>query len=238
VQHITEIQDPRKQEFDTETLVPSRNCYQSLDKSVCQKTKHERIDVESSDCHDLQFVAAYSKLSPAFQTMKSILLHLKLQKHAVRADGNCLYHAIVHQAGLIPSSSDGDEAVSRHLRHLAFLTMLNYPTIQSEGSLSQEDWMNKQQRVLQNYEWGGDLEIRLMAIGLKKEVTVITDSAVGNSFAQKYPYQPPPVSKMKGGLFTPLSCDELCAQYNLLPPHDSLIILYNGRNHYDSTKPL
>ena len=120
VRHITEKQDTRKQEFDTETLVPSRNCYQSLDKSVCLKTKHERIDVESSDCHDLQFVAAYSKSSPAFQTMKSILLHLKLQKHAVRGDGNCVYHAIAHQAGLIPSSIDGDEAVCRHLRHLAF----------------------------------------------------------------------------------------------------------------------
>ena len=234
LRHITEKQDPRKQEFDTETLVPSRNCYQSLDKSVCQKTKHERIDVESSDCHDLQFVAAYSKSSPAFQTMKSILLHLKLQKHAVRGDGNCLYHDIAHQAGLIPSSIDGDEEVCRHLRHLAFLTMLNYPTIQSEGSLSQADWMNKQQRVLQNNKWGGDLEIRLMAIGLKKEVTVITDSTVGNAFAWKYPYQPPPVSKMKGGLFTPLTCDELCAQYDLLPSHDSLIILYNGCNLYQT----
>ena len=41
--------------------------------------------------------------------------------------------------------------------------MLNYPTIQSEGSLSQANWMSKQQRVLQNNEWGGDLEIRLQA---------------------------------------------------------------------------
>ena len=54
-------------------------------------------------------------------------------------------------------------------KHLQYLTMLNYPTIQSEGSLSQADWMKKQQRVLQNNE------IRLMATGLKKEVTVITD---------------------------------------------------------------
>ena len=120
---------------------------------------------------------------------------MKLQKHAVRGDGNCLYYAIAHQAGLIPSSSDGDKAVCRHLRHLAFLTMLNYPTIQSEGSLSPADWMNKQQRVLQDNEWGGDLEIRLMAIDLKKEVIVITDSTIGNVFARKYPYLIPPVSK-------------------------------------------
>lgn len=122
--HITEKQDPKKQEYGTETLISSRNCYQSFDKSVYQKTKHKRIDVESSDCDDLEFVVAYSKSSPAFQAMKSILLHLKLQKHAVRGDDNCLYHAIA--IGLIPSSSDGDEAVCRHFRHLAFLTMLSY----------------------------------------------------------------------------------------------------------------
>ena len=225
--HITENQDSRKQEFGSEILVSARNCNQSLDKSKCKK-----IDEES---YDLHIVAAYSKPSQALQTIKCILLHLKLQKHAVRADGNCLYYAIAHQAGLIPPSSDGDKAVCRHLRHLAFLTMLNYPTIQSEGSLSPVDWTNKQQRVLQDNEWGGDVEIRLMAIGLKKEVIVITDSTIGNVFARKYPYLKPPVSKMKGGVFIPLTCDELCAS---LPSSDSLIILYNGCNHYDSTKPL
>ena len=224
--------NPNLVNFDTEKLAPARNCDQILDKSVCQKIIHP------SDCDDLQLVAAYSKPSPASQTMKNILLHLKLQKHAVRGDGNCLYHAIAHQAGLIPSSSGGDEAVCRHLRYLTFLTMLNYPTIQSEGSLSQVDWMDKQQAVLRDNEWGGDLEIRLMAIGLKKEVTVITDSTVGNVFARKYPHQPPPVSKMKGGVFIPLTCDELCAQYDSLSCHNSLVLLYNGRNHFDSTKPL
>ena len=181
--HRTSVhQDSRKQDFDTEKLMPARNCDQVLDKSVCQKT-------QPSDCDDLQLFAAYSKSSPAFQTMKSVLQHLKLQKHVVRGDGNCLYHAVAHQAGLIPSSSSGDEAVCRHLRHLTFLTMLNYPTIQAKGSLSQVDWMDKQQAVLQDNEWGGDLEIQLMAIGLKKEVTVITESIVGNVFARKYPNQ-------------------------------------------------
>ena len=86
-----------------------------------------------------------------------------------------------------------------------------------------------------NNEWGGDLEIQLMAIDFKKEVTIITDSTVGNVFAWKYPYQLLPVSKMKGGLYTPLTCDELCAQYDSLPSRDSLVVVCN---HYDSTKPL
>jgi len=112
--------------------------------------------------------------------------------------------------------------------------MLNYPANQSEGFFSKGEWMEKHQTVLQGNEWGGDLEIRSMAI---KEVTVITDS-VGDAFARKYPCQPPPVSKMKGGVFIPLSGDELCAQYNSLLCHNSLVLLYNGCNHFDSTKPL
>ena len=77
-----------------------------------------------------------------------------------------------------------------------------------------------------------------MAIGLKKEVTVITDSAVGYTFAWKYPCQPPPIFKMKGEVFVLLSGDELCAQYNSSSHYSLLVLLYNGSNHFDSTKPL
>lgn len=79
--HIAENQDSRKQEVGSETLVSAGNCNQSLDKSVCQQTKHKKIDEESSGFDDLQIVAVYSKPSPALQTIKCILLHLKLQKH-------------------------------------------------------------------------------------------------------------------------------------------------------------
>jgi len=61
VQHINRTQDSGK-----EKLVSS---YQKT-----QKTK------QPPDCDDVQFVAAYSKPSPVFQTFKSISLHLKLQK--------------------------------------------------------------------------------------------------------------------------------------------------------------
>ena len=76
--------------------------------------------------------------------------------------------------------------------------MLNYPAIQLECSLSDQDWQAKQQHVLTTSEWGGDIELRLMAIGLKKDILVITDSSVGNAFARKFPHQPPPAPKMKG----------------------------------------
>ena len=77
-----------------------------------------------------------------------------------------------------------------------------------------------------------------MAIGLKKEVIVLIDSTVENVSARKYPYQPPSVSIMKGEVFIPLTCGKLYAQYDSFSCHNSLVLLYNGRNHFDSTKPL
>jgi len=124
-----------------------------------------------------------------------------LKRHAVKGDGSCFYHTIAHQAGLIAGSSTGDEVVSNHLRRLTLLTMLNYPAIQLECSLSDQDRQAKQQHVLTNSEWGGDIELQLMVIGLKKDILVITDSSVGNVFVCKFPHQPPPAPKMKEILF-------------------------------------
>ena len=183
---------------------------------------------------DLQIVTAYAK--PArYKTIQSVLEYLQLKRHAVKGDGSCLYHTIAHQAGLIASSSTGDEVVSNHLRRLTLLTMLNYPAIQLECSLSDQDWQAKQQHVLTTSEWSGDIELRLMAIGLKKDILVITDSSVGNAFARKFPHQPPPAPKMKGGVFIPVSSDELCSKEQLTQLQNCLIVVYNGSNHYDST---
>ena len=62
---------------------------------------------------DLQIVTTYAK--PArYKTIQSVLEYLQLKRHAVKGNGSCLYHTIAHQAGLIASSSTGDEVVSNH----------------------------------------------------------------------------------------------------------------------------
>ena len=189
---------------------------------------HDQIDP------DVQLVTAYAKPSK-YKTIQSVLKHLHLKRHVVKGDGSCLYHAIAHQAGLITSSSTGDEVVSNHLRRLTLLAMLNYPAIQLECSLSDKDWKAKQQQVLTTSEWGGDIELRLMAVGLKRDILVITDSSVGSVFARKFPSQPPPVPKMKGGFFIPVSSGELCSSEQSTQSQNCLIVVYNGSNHYDST---
>ena len=64
---------------------------------------------------DVQLVTAYAKPTKC-KTIQSVLEHLQLKRHVVKGDGSCLHHAVAHQAGLITSSSTGDEVVSNHLR--------------------------------------------------------------------------------------------------------------------------
>jgi len=104
----------------------------------------------------------------------------EFKKYFFKGDGSCLYHAVAHQAGLITTYSKGDDMVSGHLRRLALLTMLNYPAVRLESGLSEEQWLGKQKQVVHPTSWGGDEEVRLLAVGLKCHIIVITDSSSGN----------------------------------------------------------
>ncbi|XP_065895687.1 deubiquitinase OTUD6B-like [Dysidea avara] len=206
---------------------------QCSDQKAIIKTDHTQIS-HDQETSDVQLVTAYAKPSK-YRTIQSILKHLQLKRHTVKGDGSCLYHAIAHQAGLIASSSTGDEVVSNHLRQLTLLAMLNYPAIQLECSLSDQDWQAKRLQVLTTCEWGGDIELRLMAVGLKRDIIVVTDSNLGNVFARKVPHQPPTVPKMKGGIFIPVTSDEPCTSDQSTQIQNCFIIVYNGSNHYNST---
>jgi len=72
----------------------------------------------------------------------------------------------------------------------------------------------KQLQIVQHAQWGGDLEIRLLTIAIEREVVVISGS--GNNFtsAQRFPCHPPPIPKMRGGIFIPVDVTELAAQWN------------------------
>jgi len=76
--------------------------------------------------------------------------------------------------------------------------------------------------------WGGDLELRLLAIGLQRDVAVVTAATNGSTFGRLYPSQPPQVKTMIGGIFIPLTAEMLCNHWKPTP-------LLNGTNHYDST---
>ena len=82
-------------------------------------------------------------------------------------------------------------------------------------------------------EWGGDLEICLLAIALHRYIVVLTSGTDG-SYARRFPCKVPPLPKMRGGVFIPITSDELCNQWQTTSP-SPLLIIFNGVNHYDST---
>ena len=73
-----------------------------------------------------------------------------------------------------------------------------------------------------------------MAIGLKRDIVVLTVAQDGSTYSCRFPCQPPPVPKMSGGIFISLSTNELRGQWKSLDP-TPLLIIYNGHSHYDST---
>ena len=181
---------------------------------------------------DVQIVGATNTNSLA---LEAVLLLMSVKKHIVKGDGNCLYHSIAHQAGLVSQSSKGDEHVSQQLRKVAQSMMWKHPDVRKESGLTVIQWLQKRQEILETNTWGGDTELRLLAIGIQRDIVVVTAPTNQNcTFARKFVCQPPPLPKMRGGFFVPLTTNELCSQWSTMKP-PPLLIIYNGQNHYDST---
>jgi len=138
------------------------------------------------------------------------------------------------QAGFIPSSSQGDVKISTQLRSLALRMMCEHPDVRAESNMSSLQWSKKRQDILNHDSWGSDLDVRLMAIGLQRDIIVVTALLDGSTYARRYLSQPPPLPKMKGGVFIPLTTEVFCSQWKLWKP-SPLLIIYNGHYHYDST---
>lgn len=120
-----------------------------------------------------------------------VLTQLKLAQHKIRGDGSCLYHAIAHQAGFIEPASQGNTVISNHLRFLVVKTMTEHPDVRLEDGLTMTQWLEKKQKNLNVSEWGGDLEIRLMAIALHRDIVVLTSGTDG-SYGRRFPCKAPP----------------------------------------------
>ena len=162
-----------------------------------------------------------------------VLKQLKLEQHAICGDGSCLFHAIAHQAGFIEQTSQGNPIISNHLRFLVVKTMTEHPDVRLEDGLSVTQWSERKQKILNVSEWGGDLEIRLLAIALHRDIVVLTCDTDG-SYGRRFPCKLPPLPKMRGGVFIPITSDELCNQWQSASP-SPLLIIFNGSNHYNST---
>jgi len=146
-----------------------------------------------------------------------------------------MYHAVAHQAGFISKSGRGDKVTSNVLRQLVCKVMDKYPHIHMEDGLSVIQWLEKRQTILDPSEWVGDLELHLLAIGLKRDIAVITSMGNGiSTYARRYPCWAKPTQKMRGDIFISLACDNLFKWWQAAVP-SPLLLIFNGFNHYDST---
>ena len=78
------------------------------------------------------------------------------------------YHAVAHQAGFISRSSQANESISLYFRKVVVETMLKLSSVCLEIGMSNLQWLHKQLEILKPSTWGGDLEVRLLAIGLQR----------------------------------------------------------------------
>ena len=86
-----------------------------------------------------------------------------------------------------------------------------------------EDGASMGGEKVRSTEWGGDVEVRLLAIAIGREI-VVTGSGDTFTSARKFPCQ-------RGGIFIPIEITELFAQWKNYKP-SPLLIIYNGINHY------
>jgi len=106
--------------------------------------------------------------------IQTVLRYLNLKKHPIKGDRDGLYHSVAHQAGLVSQLSRGEEYKSQQLRRVALSTMLNHDGVRKESGLSAQQWKLKRQEIVKSGTWGGDTELRLLAIGIKWDIIVIT----------------------------------------------------------------
>jgi len=83
--------------------------------------------------------------------------------------------------GFISKSSRGDRGTNNLLRQIVQKMMNECPHVCMEDGLSFIQWLEKKQTVLDPSEWGGNLELHLLAIGLKRDIVVITSVDNGES---------------------------------------------------------
>jgi len=218
----------------TEIVVNAQSCdsieicdnVKMVDKSKASDDTEVKIVENPENCDvEILSVTTVGKLPSHINVMQK----LQCRKHAVSGDGNCLYYAVAHQAGFVEHFSHG----GLQLRMLALTTMQKHPGVRLEDGLSQHQWEQKKLSILKSSEWGGDLEIRLLAIAIGRDIVVITGTEDEFTYAWKFLCHPPPVPKMRG-IFIPVHITELISQWNQYHP-SPLLIIYNGINHYDST---
>lgn len=194
-------------------VVPCTTITRSVNATLPSAAAHvaakKAVQEQDKGDEEVQLLSVSSVSRPSIRLEQLGCVH-----HTVNGDGNCLFYAIAHQAGFIGQDCRGDLFVADQLRTLALISMQKYPEIHVEEGMTVHQWDQKKLQIVQSAHWGGDLEIHLLAIGIQRDILVICGS--GNRFtsSRRFPCRPPPIPKMRGGIFIAVNVTELSTQWN------------------------
>lgn len=115
--------------------------------------------------------------------------------------------------------------------------MDRHPGLQRIENLSPVAWAERRQLILRPSSWGAALELRLLALGLAHDIVVLTGGSSAIAGARIFPCTAHTATRhMAGGHFEVQSLNDIAHRYHDCDPRPYFII-FNGRDHYDSTTP-
>ena len=103
------------------------------------------------------------KLLEQLKPLGTVLQHLHV-KNTLCKEMVVAYHSIAHQASLVIADSQVDQKWARTWDSYCYQWCGSI--LMFKSSLSSIQWLQKRQKVLDVDEWGGDVELLLLAIGL------------------------------------------------------------------------
>ena len=128
--HDGDLQITNRTSFSTEIVNLQNNVFDKVEiisEASPSATSETPLKVENDDCEDDTGVGVSKINKPPSPPCLLQQLHYAL--HKVTGDGNCLYHAIAHQAGFMKPNCHGDTSVAKQLRILALHYMQKYPDV-------------------------------------------------------------------------------------------------------------
>eukprot|EP00555_Chaetoceros_dichaeta_P005070 CAMPEP_0198262672 /NCGR_PEP_ID=MMETSP1447-20131203/11146_1 /TAXON_ID=420782 /ORGANISM="Chaetoceros dichaeta, Strain CCMP1751" /LENGTH=305 /DNA_ID=CAMNT_0043950993 /DNA_START=131 /DNA_END=1048 /DNA_ORIENTATION=- len=177
---ITSTQQQEQQTDDTTTTTSSSRTKHNLQKAKRKQAEREaQLARESQLLDDARNAGPSAREVELSQIRELYLSEAQLEVKEVTADGNCLYRAVAEQVNR--RSGDGNGGVDYgDMRRLCAETLSSNqeeyaPFAELDDVISTFDGYIE--NVRSSSEWGGHLELRALAVGLKKTIVVYSADA-------------------------------------------------------------
>jgi len=178
-------QQEQQQTEDTTTTTTTTTSSSSRTKHNLQKAKRKQAEREAQLAHESQLLDDARNAGPSAREMELsqirelYLADAQLEVNEVTADGNCLYRAVAEQLNRSSDQSGGKKDYGDMRRLCAEALSSNQeeyaPFAELDDVISTFDGYIE--KVRSSSEWGGHLELRALAVELKRTIVVYSADA-------------------------------------------------------------